>query len=141
VAPGRCFEATSLGAAQAALHGHDGPVLLAAPDVPALDQRVAREALDDLAAGCDLSLGAAHDARPYILAVRRPDPGLLALVERSLDGGILGAFAEGGVTLGMLRHERRLASAGDVRALAIDPLTPADLAALLRRGSHEPPRR
>ena len=54
---------------------------------------------------------------------------------------MLGAFAERGVTLGMLRHERRLASAGDVRALAIDPLAPADLAALLRRRSHEPPRR
>jgi glycosyltransferase A (GT-A) superfamily protein (DUF2064 family) len=116
-------------------------VLLAAPDVPALDASLARAALEDLAAGCDIVLGAAHDARPYILAVPRPDPELLAVVERSLDGGILGAFAERGVTLGMLRHERRLASAGDVRALAIDPLAPADLAALLRRGSHEPPRR
>ena len=46
------------------------------------------------------------------------------MVERSLEGGILGAFAEGGVTLGMLRHERRLSSAGDARALAIDPLAP-----------------
>jgi hypothetical protein len=141
VAPGRCFEATTLGAAQAALHGHDGPVLLAAPDVPALDQRLALAALGDLAAGCDIVLGAAHDARPYILAVRRPDPELLALVERSLDGGILGAFAEGGVTLGMLRHERRLASAGDARALAIDPLAPAELAALVRGRLHKPPRR
>jgi hypothetical protein len=141
VAPGRGFEATTLGAAQAALHGHDGPVLLAAPDVPALDQRLARAALDDLAAGCDVVLGPAHDARPYILAVARPDPDLLGLVERSLDGGILGAFAEGAITLGMLRHERRLASAGDARALAIDPLAPADLAALVRGRLREPPRR
>jgi hypothetical protein len=141
VAPGHCFEATTLGAAEAALHGHNGPVLLAAPDVPALDHRLARAALDDLAAGCDIVLGAAHDARPYILAVARPDPELLALVERSLDGGVLGAFAEDGVTLGMLRHERRLASAGDARALAIDPLAPADLAALVRGRLREPPRR
>ena len=141
VAPGRCFEATTLGAAQAALHGHDGPVLLAAPDVPALDQRVARAALDDLAAGCDLALGAAHDARPYILAVAHPDPELLALVERSLDGGVLGAFAESGVTLGLLRHARRLASAADARALAIDPFAPPDLAALLGGRLREPPRR
>jgi hypothetical protein len=141
VAPGRCFEATTLGAAEAALHGHDGPVLLAAPDVPALDQRLARAALDDLAAGCDIVLGAAHDARPYILAVARPDPELLAVVERSLEGGILGAFAEGGVTLGMLRHERRLSSPGDARALAIDPLAPSDLAALVRGRLREPPRR
>jgi hypothetical protein len=141
VAPERAFEATTLGAAQAALSGHDGPVLLAAPDVPALDPALARTALEDLAAGCDIALGAAHDARPYILAVPRPDPGLMALVERSLDGGVLGAFAERGVTLGMLRHERRLASAADARALAIDPLAPADLAALVRGRLREPPRR
>ena len=109
--------------------------------MPALDQRVARAALDDLAAGCDLALGAAHDARPYILAVPRPDPELLALAERALDGGVLGAFAEGGITLGMLRHERRLASAGDARALAIDPLAPPELAALVRGPLREPPRR
>ena len=116
-------------------------MLLAAPDVPALDQRLARAALDDLAAGCDLSLGAAHDARPYLVALARLDVDLLALVERSFDGGVLGAFAERGVTLGMLRHERRLASAGDARALAIDPLAPSDLAALVRGRLPEPPRR
>jgi hypothetical protein len=141
VAPDRAFEATTLGAAEAALSGHDGPVLLAAPDVPALDPALARTALEDLAAGCEIALGAAHDARPYILAVPRPDPGLMALVERSLGGGVLGAFAERGVTLGMLRHERRLASAADARALAIDPLAPADLAALVRGRLREPPRR
>jgi hypothetical protein len=54
---------------------------------------------------------------------------------------VLGAFAERGVTLGMLRHERRLASAGDARALAIDPLAPRDLAALVRGRLREPPRR
>ena len=141
VAPQHAFEATTLGAAEAAVAGHDGPVLLAAPDVPALDPALARTALEDLVAGCDIALGAAHDARPYILAVPRPDPALLALVERSLDGGLLGAFAERGVTLGMLRHERRLASAADARALAIDPLAPPDLAALVRRRSPESPRR
>jgi hypothetical protein len=141
VAPGRAFEATTLGAAEAALSGHDGPVLLAAPDVPALDRRLARAALDDLAAGCDIVMGAAHDARPYIVAVPRPDPELLALAEGSLDGGMLGAFAERGMTLGMLRHERRLASAGDAWALAIDPLAPPDLAALVRGRLPGPPRR
>jgi hypothetical protein len=141
VAPGHAFEAATLDAARVALYGHAGPVLLAAPDVPALDRRLARAALEDLAAGCDIALGAAHDARPYLLAVPRPDPDLMALVERSLDGGVLGAFAERGITLGMLRHERRLASAGDARALAIDPLAPSDLAALVRGRLREPPRR
>jgi hypothetical protein len=141
VAPGRAFEATTLGAAEAALASHDGPVLLAAPDIPALDERLAQTALEDLAAGCDMALGAAHDARPYILAVPRPDPDLLALAERSLTGGALGAFAERGMTLGLLRHERRLASAADARALAIDPSAPPDLAALVRGRLPQPPRR
>ena len=109
--------------------------------MPALDARLAVTALEDLAAGCDIVLGAAHDARPYLLAVPRPDPALMALVERSLDGGVLGAFAERGVTLGMLRHERRLASAADARALAIDPSAPPELAALVRGRLPEPPRR
>ena len=45
VAPGHAYEATSLDAAAVAVHGHDGPLLLAAPDVPALDVAVARVAL------------------------------------------------------------------------------------------------
>ena len=111
------------------------------PTSPRLTPRWRARRLEDLAAGCDIALGAAHDARPYLLAVPRPDPALLALVERSLDGGVLGAFAERGVTLGMLRHERRLASAADARALAIDPLAPPDLAALVRGRLREPPHR
>jgi len=141
VAPDRAFEATSLAAAEAALHGHGGPVLLAAPDVPALDERLASQALADLAAGCDVVVGAAHDARPFIVAVPRPDADLLALVEETFAGGVLTAFAERGLTIGMLRHERRLASAADARALAIDPLAPPDLAALVRGRMPMPPQR
>jgi hypothetical protein len=89
-------------------------------------------ALDDLAAGCDVVFGVAHDALPYILAVPRLDHELLALVEGSYRDGVLAAFANRGIVLGMLRHERRLASAADARALAIDPLAPADLVAVVR---------
>ncbi|HKE79082.1 MAG TPA: hypothetical protein VKB54_07225 [Solirubrobacteraceae bacterium] len=137
----RAFEATSVAAAEAALHGHDGPVLLAAPDVPALDERLASQALADLAAGCDIVVGAAHDSRPFIVAVPRLDADLLALVEETFAGGVLTAFAERGLTIGMLRHERRLASAADARALAIDPLAPPDLAALVRGRMPMPPQR
>ncbi len=98
-------------------------------------------ALDDLAAGCDVVFGVAHDALPYILAVPRLDHELLALVEGSYRAGVLAAFADRGVVLGMLRHERRLASAADARALAIDPLAPADLAAIVRGRLPGPPRR
>jgi hypothetical protein len=140
-APDHAFEATTLVAAEAALHDHAGPVLLAAPDVPGLDGRLVAAALDDLAAGCDVVFGVAHDALPYILAVPRLDHELLALVEGSYRDGVLAAFADRGIVLGMLRHERRLASVADARALAIDPLAPADLVAPIRARLAEPPRR
>ena len=132
VAPGHAYEATSLDAAAVAVHGHDGPLLLAAPDVPALDVAVARVALDDLAAGCDIVLGVAHDALPYLVAMPRPDDELIALAAPGFTGGVLQTFGDRGLTLGMLAHHRRLVTAGDARAFALDPLTPPDLAALLR---------
>jgi hypothetical protein len=131
IAPDRAYEATSLHAAAAAVHGHDGPILLAAPDVPALDEAVARVALEDLAAGVDVVIGVAHDALPYLVALPRFDDDLLELAAAGFSGGILPAFGERGLTLGMLAHHRRLATAADARAFALDPLTPADLAALL----------
>ena len=133
LAPGDAYEATSLAAASAAVGGHDGPLLLGAPDVPALDEAIARVALDDLAAGCDVVIGVAHDSRPYLIAMSRPDDALVALGARGFHGGILPAFERHGVVVGMLPPHRRLASASDVRAFALDPLTPPDLAALLTR--------
>jgi hypothetical protein len=140
-APGRAFEATGMAAAAAALHDHDGPVLLAAPDVPGLDAALAAAALDDLAHGVDVALGAAHDARPYLVAVPRVEAAMLEAVTRPFGGGLLSAFAERGLTLGMLRSERRLASAADAQALALDPHAPAELVALVRGGlGPAPPR-
>ena len=134
VAPGRAFEATTLAAAAAALQGHDGPILLVAPDVPGLDAEVAAAALDDLAHGVDVAVGSAHDARPYLVAAPRVDDELLELVAAGFAGGMLQAFAERGLELGILRSERRLASIADAQALALDPLAPAALAAIVRRG-------
>jgi hypothetical protein len=132
VAPGHAYEATTLAAAAAAVHGHGGPLLLAAPDVPALDEAVARVALDDLAAGCDIVLGVAHDALPYLVALPRPEDELIELAAAGFAGGVLQAFGDRGLTLGMLAHHRRLATAADARAFALDPLTPPELAGLLR---------
>jgi Uncharacterized protein conserved in bacteria (DUF2064) len=132
-APGKAFEASTVGAAQAAVVGHRGPVLLAAPDVPGLDQRVVDDALGDIAHGCDVVIGAAHDARPYLVALSSPREDLFELAETSFARGVLGAFAERGLVLGMLRSERRLASAADVRAMTLDPHAPAELVALLTR--------
>ncbi|MEA2247412.1 MAG: hypothetical protein QOH46_1941 [Solirubrobacteraceae bacterium] len=132
IAPGHAYEATSLAAAAAAVHGHDGPLLLAAPDVPALDIAVARVALDDLQEGCDVVVGLAHDALPYLVALPRPDDALAELAAEGFVGGILPVFADRGLTLGMLPHHRRLSSADDARAYAVDPLTAPDVAELLR---------
>jgi glycosyltransferase A (GT-A) superfamily protein (DUF2064 family) len=132
VAGGGRYEATSLDAAIAAVHDHDGPVLLAAPDVPALDEAVAAVALEDLAAGCQVVIGLGHDARPYLVGLPRPDPALLEVATADFTRGMLPAFAESGLLVGMLAPHRRLASAADVRALAIDPLTPRDLLAVVR---------
>ena len=132
VAPGNAFEATSLSAAAAAIHGHAGPLFLAAPDVPALDEAVARVALDDLAAGCDIVIGVAHDALPYLVAMPRPDDELVRIAAEGFTGGVLPAFGRRGLTLGMLAHHRRLATVADARAFALDPLTPPEIAELLR---------
>ena len=131
IAPEHAFEATSVEAAVVAVHGHAGPLLLAAPDVPALDVPVASQALADLAAGCDVVIGVAHDALPYLVAVPRPDDELIDLAAAGFAGGVLQAFSDRGLTLGMLAHHRRLATAADARAFALDPLTPPDIAALL----------
>jgi hypothetical protein len=132
IAPGHAYEATSLQAAAAAVHRHTGPVLLAAPDVPALDVAVARVALDDLTAGCDVVVGVAHDALPYLIALPHPDDELVELAVGGFAGGILPVFAQRGLTFGMLAHHRRLVTAADARAFALDPLTPPELRALVR---------
>jgi hypothetical protein len=119
-------------------HEHAGGVLLVAPDVPGLDEALADAALDDLACGCAVVLGAAHDSRPYLVGLAALTEAGLALAEGDFEGGVLAAAARaqtgspGDGILGLLRSERRLVSPGDVRALALDPLAPAELAALLR---------
>jgi hypothetical protein len=140
-APGRAFEATSVAAAGAALHGHEGPALLAAPDVPGLDAALAAAALDDLARGVDVALGVAHDARPYLIAVPHVDQDLLEGVSGRFGGGPLAAFAERGLELGALRSERRLATEADARALALDPPAPPGFAALVPGGLRRRPSR
>ena len=138
LAPGQAFEATSPAAAAIAVADHAGPVVLLAPDIPALGPAHARAVLDDLAAGTGLSVGSAHDGRPYLVALAGPDR---LLLERVADGweALMGLAAERGLDVAMLRPERRLVSAGDARALALDPLAPAALVAQL--GNLRPLRR
>jgi hypothetical protein len=114
-----------------ALDGHAGPVLLLAPDVPGLDDRLAAAALEDLAEGARLAMAPATDGRPFLLALAHPDPELLRAAADGLpDRQAASELIDG--DLGLLRSERRLVTPGDARAFAADPLTPPDLAALLR---------
>jgi CTP:molybdopterin cytidylyltransferase MocA len=132
IAPGRAYEATSAAAAVAALGDHAGPVVLVAPDVPALGDAHAADVLADLRAGAGVIVGSAHDGRPYLVAFADAPP---AVLERAGDGweALMAAAAERGLSVAMIRHERRLVSAGDARALALDPLAPPALVARLGR--------
>lgn len=130
LAPGHAFEATSADAAVLALDGHPGPVVLVAPDIPALGPAHARAVLDELDAGTGLAIGTAHDGLPYLVVVAEPDPGLLGLVGGGWEA-LMAAASERDLELGMLRAERRLAQPADARALALDPLAPAALVAQL----------
>jgi hypothetical protein len=117
------------------LSGHDGPVLLVAPDVPRLDAALAQAALGDIAAGCVLSLAPATDAKPFLLAFADPRPEALALLHRG-DRRREALFADAmalGDEVGLLRSERRVVTPADARALALDPLVPEPLRSLAAR--------
>lgn len=123
-------------ALEAALAGHGGPVLLVAPDVPGLNRGLAVAALDDLARGCLAALAPATDGRAYLFALADARRGLLDLAasrpgRRELSG--VATLSEGdSPAIGLLRSERRLVTAHDARAMAVDPLAPPDLAPLVQ---------
>lgn len=104
--------------------------MLVAPDVPALSAVHLAAVRDDLADGVLLSSAATGDGTPFLMALSRARPELLALVGASFND-VLATAARLGGALGMLRAERRLSSVGDAQALRADPLTPPDLRALL----------
>ncbi len=106
-------------------------MLLAAPDVPGLDHRLAQSAFDDLRAGVGLAMAPATDGRPFLLALASAAPELVAQAAAGLPDREAVAGLAGG-EFGLLRSERRLVTPADARAFAADPLTPPDLAELLR---------
>ena len=117
---------------------HDGPLLIAWPDLPRLREHHARAALDDIDAGCDVVLGPAIDGGFYLIGLARPLPQLFGLPEqawRSPDAMTIGLAAarDAGLEIGLLRAERALHRPADVRAALADPLLPADLAQILGR--------
>lgn len=136
-APGRAFEANSVGAALAALDGHRGPAVLVSPDVPALAGVHARIALADLSDGIEIAVGSGHDARPFLVALAQAQEDLLEIACGRLEH-LFAAVHERGLALSIIRHERRLVSAADALAFALDPLTPPGLAAELGRVRERP---
>ncbi|WP_205699521.1 hypothetical protein [Conexibacter sp. SYSU D00693] len=130
VAGERAGEAAGARALGALLEGHDGPVLLAAPDVPGLGPHHVRAARQDLEDGVELAFAPAGDGQPFLLVLARAEPAWLAEVGAPFDrlarvaGDPRGPF-------GMLRPERRLATVADARALRADPVAPRELRDLL----------
>jgi glycosyltransferase A (GT-A) superfamily protein (DUF2064 family) len=125
--------ATDLSAAVA----RDVPTLVVWPDLPVWLPEAGTAALDDLSAGCSVSIGPLFDGALYLLALAEPIPELLALGERSWQGAqamarVFGVVEERQLEVGLLRAERGLRRPADVRALRADPLTDAELREMLR---------
>jgi hypothetical protein len=112
------------------LAGHDGPVLLVAPDVPGLSDHHLAAVLDDLDAGVLMSSGPSGDGTPCVVALARVEPRLLALASAPFDQLAAAALELGG-ELGMLRAERRLVTVADALAIRADPQAPQELRDLL----------
>lgn len=127
----RVFDARDL--ADAIAQVGRGPLLVAGTGCPRLGAGHAAAALDDLRAGCDLVFGATLDGGWYLAGLRDPRPELLALagLPEGGIGAVLARARELDVEVGMLRHERVLATPDDAAALVADPLVDGALRAAL----------
>lgn len=123
-------------AVERAFAGAPRPVVVAWADLPVWRAEHAAGVRDDLADGCDVSVGPVFDGGFYLLALARPVPDLLnasgdAWTSPESMGAILGAAHEAGLSTGLLRPERGLRGAADVRAALADPLLDSELRAVL----------
>jgi len=114
----------------------DGPTVIVWPELPLWLPETGTAALDDLAAGCSVSIGPMFDGTLYLLALAEPIPELLALGERPWQGvqamtRVFGVVEGRQLEVGLLRAERGLRRPDDVRALRADPLTDEELRGLL----------
>ena len=114
----------------------EGPLVVVWPWLPQLRAEHGAGALGDLEAGCDVVLGPVIDGGLYLLALARPVPELVALPEqRWQDPDVMTiaftAAAEAGLEVGILRAERGLRTAADVRAWLADPLLAAGIRRIL----------
>jgi uncharacterized protein len=113
-----------------------GPLLLVDPACARLGPAHAAASLDDLAEGCDITFGSSLEGGWYLAGLREPVPELLTIASGAWQraGGIglvLERARELDAVVGLLRHERVLATPGDVAALLADPLVAGELRAAL----------
>jgi glycosyltransferase A (GT-A) superfamily protein (DUF2064 family) len=125
------------GAAERVFAESAGPLLAIGTGLPTLAPRHAEAALDDLGAGCDVSVGPAADGGCYLIATRELHPEVFALGDGAWAGPrgfqeTMAAAHGAGLALGMLRLEVGLGTPADVRWLLLDRGLPEDVAAILR---------
>jgi hypothetical protein len=126
------------------LIGADDVFVVVTPELATWSADLGRAALDDLRAGCALSVGPIFDGGLYLLAATGAGLRLLGAGARGdaaadrvdLSGPavlatLLGLAERAGIEVGLLRTERGLRSADDVRALLVDPLCDEELRGLL----------
>ncbi len=138
IAPDAVVPASSgVGEAVMALFaGGDGPVLVVWPELARWRTDHTAGVLDDLGDGCVISVGPMFDGGFYLVAFAAPVPSLLELPDdtwqtRDPIGLAADAARSSGQAIGLLRTERGLRNAGDVKALLADPLLDDDLRRLL----------
>lgn len=115
---------------------HEGPLLVIGTDAPALADRHAAAALDDLASGCQAVFGPAFDGGYYLVGLDRPRPELFRLVAETWGGpqvlrASLEAAGAAGLEIGLIDLERDLDTPEDARAWRADPACPPAIAARL----------
>lgn len=125
------------GAARRAFDESAGPLLAIGTGLPTLQPRHAAAALDDLTAGCEVSVGPAADGGCYLIATRTLHPEVFAVSDGVWAGPrgfelTMAAAHRAGLELGMLRLEVALDTPSDVRWLLLDRGLPDDVAAILR---------
>jgi glycosyltransferase A (GT-A) superfamily protein (DUF2064 family) len=119
-------------AAATTLDARGGPLLIVSAAFPGLGPAHAGAALDDLANGCDVTLGPSTAGDWYLLGLRSAAPALMQSLAAGADAAAtMRAAALAGLAFGMLRSERPLRSVADAAALRADPLAGPELLAAL----------
>jgi hypothetical protein len=125
------------------LGGVERPLLVVWPCLPRLGVFHAEAALDDLAHGCEIVIGPVFDGGLYLVGLCGRPTALLDLPEKAwhgpqLIGTAVQAAHDTKASIGLLRPERGLRRAADIRAALADPLLDGELAALLGERMTQP---